>query len=219
MTVLEMCLYLGDLLNDNTDSTTGEGQTFNAAKKLRVLNRMQDKFMSMVVNEALTEMELTKAIANLESTGYDLSGLATGQKYFRYVNSKNTTDNIYITRIESGQVGETDNSLFAGTEDDPKCYIFKNYYWLLVATADYPKNVQLWYIKRPSILVVSGPGSGEVSTCQLNPMFHGIICRMANAEMKSITKDYENAAAIIQDVNQEVIAINGNYKVMEKSNE
>lgn len=215
MTVLDMCLYLGELLNDPTNASTGEGQRFSAAMKLRSLNRSQEKFCSMVVNEALMNLERTKAITSISSSGYNLDNLDAAQKYFRYVNSKNTTDNVFITRINTGEVGEMDNSLFNGTADDPKCYLFQSKFYVVPSG----KDVQLWYIKKPQTLVVSGAGSGEVETCEINNMFHGTVVRMADAELKSVSKEYTNSAALIEATTQEVLAINANYTALEKSNE
>ncbi len=217
MTVLEMCLLLGDLMNDDTDTTTGEGNEWTAAKKVRFLSRAQERFCALVVNDALTELEVTKSVSAMTSSGFAFSGLGSSLKYFRYVNAKNTTDNVFFTKIESGQVGQTDNSLAAGEDDDPLCYIYKNTFFPIFTSAN--RDVDIWYIKRPPDLVVSSPSGSQVSTSEINPMYHWHIVSLAEAWMKSATKEFENASALIKTAFDEINLINANYKVLEKSNE
>ncbi len=217
MTVLEMCLLLGDLINDSTDTSTGEGNEWTAAKKVRFLNRAQERFCALVVNDALTELETIKPVTDMTSSGFAFSGLSAGNKYFRYVNAKNTTDNVFFTKIESGQVGQTDNSLATGEDDDPLCYIFKNTFFPIFTSSE--RDVDIWYIRRPKELVVSEATSSQASTCEINDMYHWHIVALAEAWIKSATKEFENASALIKTAFDEINLINANYKVLEKSNE
>ena len=222
MTVLEMCLLLGDLINDNTSTTTGEGNEWTAAKKVRFLNRSQERFCALVVNDALTELEEIKTVLNMTSSGFAFSGLESGKEYFRYVNAKNIDDNdngdnVFFTKIESGQVGQTDNSLATGEDEDPLCYIFKNTFFPIFTSDD--RDVSIWYIRRPKALVVSGAVGGQATTSEINPMYHWHIVALAEAWMKSATKEFENASALIKTAFDEIALINQNYKVLEKSDE
>ncbi|KKN78265.1 hypothetical protein LCGC14_0351240 [marine sediment metagenome] len=217
MTVLEMTLLLGDLMNDSTVAGTGEGNEWTAATKVRFLNRSQERFCALVVNDALSELQTIKSVSAMTSSGFAFSGLSAGNNYFRYVNAKNTTDNVFFTKIESGQVGQIDNSLATGEDDDPLCYIFKDTFFPIFTSGN--RDVDIWYIRRPKTLVVSGASGGEAATCEINDMFHWHIVALAEAWMKSATKEFENASALIKTAFDEIALINQNYKVLESSDE
>lgn len=210
MTVLQMLVDLGNLLNDSTAAGTGEGQRYSAAKKLRSLNNAQDLIVNYLVDEALRGLQNTKSLGDI--TSYAFSSLGVTEKFFRYVHSENTDDNVFITRIEMQDVGrQQDNSLFTPTDDDPLCYIFKETYYLLAGQS---RNVDLFYIRKPQTLAVSA-SAGIVATCELDDMYHGHIIRIAEAELKSIIpKEYPNAHLLKPQVMQELDAINASFKVL-----
>ena len=211
MTVLQMLVDLGNLLNDSTAAGTGEGQRYSAAKKLRSLNNAQDLIVNYLVDEALRGLQKIKTLGSI--TSYAFSNLGATEKFFRYIHSENTDDNVFVTRIEPQDVGmQQDNTLFAGTDDDPLCYLLEEKYYLLT---DQARNVTLWYIRKPQTLVASGAGSGEVTTCELDDLYHGHVVRIAEAELKSIIpREYPNAHLLKPQVMQELDAINASFKVL-----
>ncbi len=210
MTVLQMLIDLGNLLNDTTAAGTGEGQRYNAAKKLRSLNNAQDLIVNYLVDEALRGLQKIKALGSI--TSYAFSNLSATEKFFRYIHSENTDDNVFVTKIEPQDVGrQQDNTLFTGTDDDPLCYLLEEKYYLL---ADQARNVTLWYIRKPQTLAVSA-SAGIVATCELDDMYHGHVVRIAEAELKSIIpREYPNAHLLKPQVMQELDAINASFKVL-----
>lgn len=189
MTVTEMDTKLKNDLSD----PNGEVWT-QSANRLPALNSAQRTFAALLIStgnrELLDELEEEEQ-PSVDSTGYALTSL-TNRYFMRngYVKAYILDDGgvkRWVTKLDSEDVGLTENSYMAGTTRSPKLYITSDLLYLLITTGGYPRTLYLTYIGMPHTLATSASGSGktqQVATCELNPMYHDLIVMMAEVELR-----------------------------------
>lgn len=189
MTVTEMQTYVAQILAD-TSNTKWQ----NSTHILPSLNNAQEELVLRIASyasknrrafELLGEIEKKSSTLSVASTGYALSGLDTAGPYMRngFVACSCTIDETtkWCQYIPSADLEQQSNYYLKGSDDMPLCYTFNETLYILASTGTYPISAILYYIREPKTLVASGATGYQVTTCELNALFHRLICEMAAA--------------------------------------
>lgn len=176
MTVSEMLTTLGIELADPNE------YQFSSTIKLNLLNLAQEEIvseLSVLGPERLWSLQYEKSF-DVTSSGYALSNFGDyAMLEYGYIHSVLTTGGTPIRRITD--IGILSNYFYQGTDAMPLCYLMANKYYLKVSS--YPKNVTLTYLRKPKTLVASAASGYQVTTSELNPIYHPLI--LARAKTKA----------------------------------
>jgi hypothetical protein len=202
MTVSEMDTYVSQLLNDTSSYTWTQ-----IVHRLPALNTSQEELVNSLlafgtqsdnVYELLSEITESEAVT-LDNAGLDMSTLTGNPIRNGYVASKIIINQLekWVVRKPLKRIAQYNNPYKKGTDKSPKCYILDNKYFLEINNGSYPVTGTIYFIRKPYTLATTA-GTEIVSTCELNIMFHRIICKMAAKECYRIKGDqasltkYEN---------------------------
>ena len=215
MNVSAQQTYVAQLLGD-----TSNLKWSNANHILPALNTAQFDLVHKLlayngenenVFDVLTEIQ-TSTTQSIDTTGYDLDGLADDPGPFipgGYVASKCTIDEVtrWVSRIPMKNLTQQNNRYLKGNDERPMCYIYNNVYNLIITTGSYPISTTIYYIREPKALVASGASGYQAETCELNTIFHRLMCEMAAAECRRHVGDeigLSNYQIIMEKVERQV---------------
>lgn len=196
MTVTEMLSILGLELGDPNENQ------FIESDKLNLLNSAQDEIISDILVSGVDKLwglQKEKQF-NVGSSGYALSNLGNYKMLENGYIASRITNSTWIYRQSVDDIGEMQNELLDGTDDNPVCVFFANKYNLYVDT--YPKNVTMWYIRKPKTLVASGASETDytTTTCELSNIFHPLVIKRAKIKgLTAINEMQQVQAAIIEE--------------------
>jgi len=203
MTVSEMLTLLGYRLDDpNEDRYIG-------TVKLAALNAHQDTVVDLVSAGMLPGLQ-RHIDFDCPSTGYalPLSGLSP---YLRYISSfqYQAAFRGWITKVDVDDLGELqDNQYTKGTDKNPICYVWSNYYYLLVDTyGGTYSHVRLFYLMQPSVMLVSAQS-------KLPSSLHEPLTRLAESDLRMTYKHgtLEEAITMRNEALKSIMTINEQYK-------
>uniref|UniRef100_A0A6M3L666 Uncharacterized protein n=1 Tax=viral metagenome TaxID=1070528 RepID=A0A6M3L666_9ZZZZ len=194
MQTLVSQILTGASTNTKWNATTAVLPALNNAQLEFVHKAIAYSAGSDTIFDELGELQASTS-QSVNTTGYDLDGLASSPgPFLYYVASKITIDDTtrWVDRISFKDLDKQNNKYTAGCDEDPKCYIFTNTYFLLLTTGSYPVTATVYYIREPKELVASGASGYQVTTCELKSAFHRLICKMAAAECHRTAGDEYN---------------------------
>ena len=143
----------------------------------------------------------------------DLLGFAEAARRYRELLSIDG-ETVWCNYLPSPDIKKQQNYFLRGNDDKPDCYVFNERFYVVASTGSYPVPTIIYYIREPRVLVSSGATGYQITTCELNAMFHYLICEMAAAKCwrmlgdESSIRKYENIMKLINDEIQG-IAIGG----------
>ena len=189
MTVSEMQTDVARLLND-----TGNDKWSASTAILPALNSAQEEFVVKILGfsgknrkvfDILTELQASKS-ASISTTGYALSGVdSTPGPVMRngVIAASATLDSVtrWLQIIDVVDLNKQRNYWFTGNDERPLGYVYGETFYILVSTGTYPVTTTIYYIRRPKELVASGASGYQVTTCELDAVYHRIINEMAAA--------------------------------------
>ena len=222
MTVAEMVTYVSQILSDTGftkwQSSTHIVPSLNNAQNEFVLRILSFVSQNRKAHELIGELESKTTSINIASTGYALSGVDSSAPYMRngFVAASCTIDGetVWCNYLPSPDIKKQQNYFLRGNDDKPDCYVFNERFYVVASTGSYPVPTIIYYIREPRVFVSSGATGYQITTCELNAMFHYLICEMAAAKCwrmlgdESSIRKYENIMKLINDEIQG-IAIGG----------
>jgi len=201
MTVTEQQTYVAQILAD-----TGNIKWQNATHILPALNSAQEEFIITVLGfvsknrrafEVLSELQATKS-ANVTTSGYALSGVDSTAPFMRngLIGVKSTLDSEsrWCQIIAAADLGQQQNYYAQGNDERPLTYEFSETIYVLASSGSYPITSVIYYIREPKVLVASGASGYQVTTCELNAVYHRLIAEIAVANCWRLLGDESSIA-------------------------
>ena len=199
MTVSEMDTYVSRLLNDvNSTKWT------QAAFRLPALNAAQKEFMLKLMGYGFDNPNVLGAVSELvadqevsvASSGYTVSSLTLRYMHNGFVGAKCILNEVelWATRVPVSDLNQQNNRYahVKGSDSNPVVYFLGGTLYVLAGLGSYPVTTTLYYVREPKELVASGASGYQVTTCELNTMYHELICRMAAADCHRQVSDEVN---------------------------
>jgi len=223
MTVTEQVTYISQILGD-TDNTKWQSSTHIVP----ALNSAQEEFVIKIVGLAqqnrkafgvLSELQASST-QSINTTGYALSGLDSTYPYVRngLIAAKGTIDSVtrWFQIIDVADLGLQRNSYMQGNDERPQIYEFGEKLYILVSTGSYPISTTFYYIRRPGELVASGATGTQVTTCELDVMFHRMIAEIGAANCWRMLGDESSIGKydrIMKRIDERIMTIVASGKV------
>lgn len=214
---------LDSLLSQLLADPSGDIWT-QTGERMPSLNSAQDELVEKLLGFSTRfqkVFDLFSELQEIEETTITTNGLIMStvldDRYFLtngFVNSEIIVDQKtkYPKRLGVSNLGSTMNFFNRGSDLDPKCYIFKDTYNLLISTGSYPVPIKIFYVGRPYRMVASGAAGIDrdrtVANPDLNPMLHNVMIKIAQMkcyQMRSDQADIARIQKLSTEINEDIV--------------
>ena len=203
MDVSSMVIYVSSLLGD-----TSNQKWTSSTHIVPALNSAQEEFIIKILGylsqnrnayDVLSELQASKSSASVATTGYALSGVdSTPGPVMRngVIAVSCTLDSVtrWCQKMDIADLEKQRNYYFKGNDERPKYYVFNEILYIVASTGSYPITATFYYIREPKALVASGASGYQVTTCELNGIYHRLISEIAAANCWRMLGDESSSA-------------------------
>jgi len=202
MTVDQMLNELAQRLEDTN------ANEFSSQMKLDALNNGQDRLVTMVDNQYLTELEtldqyndesctpiLWKGVFNLSDLTQPILNGSIGVMAVKIHGGK------YMNRIDLSGVKEFDSTMVEADISDPYYIVFSDKIEVIPATTVFTIPIDVYYQKKPTALASGG-------NCDLNAGLHHLVIGLAESYCWSNSEEQARSLGAEKVVFDQIAVIN-----------
>ena len=96
--------------------------------------------------------------------------------------------------IQASGLSEQQNIYMQGNDERPMYYEFGETFYIVVSNGSYPVDTTIYFIREPKVLVASSVSGYQVTTCELNAVYHRLISEIAAANCWRMLGDESSLA-------------------------
>lgn len=203
---------LGDPNSYRWSQTNHRLPTLNSAQRTLAMKILGYGSKDNPTFDLLLGIQASKECST-DTTGYALSGLhpTPGRMLSEtgFMRANATLDGVTqrCVRHTPDKEGLKQNEYMIGSNLYPVIRFEANKLYIDVDAGEYPLTVNLFYIREPKELVVSGATGYQVTTCELDTGLHDLVVKYAEGLCRRIGNDFQQYQLIAQEVENELQAV------------